>query len=44
VVKFVLSRVRWIEELRDMTGIPVKDLELIGVSRSIKDAVEIFRR
>jgi predicted nucleotidyltransferase len=44
VVKFVLSRVRWIEELRDMTGIPVKDLELIGVSRSIKDAIEIFRR
>ena len=25
VVKFVLSRVRWIEELRTMTGIPVHD-------------------
>jgi|HubBroStandDraft_4_1064222.scaffolds.fasta_scaffold48207_2 predicted nucleotidyltransferase len=37
VVKFVLSRVRWIEELRTMTGIPVKDLELIEVSKSVKD-------
>ena len=44
VVKFVLSRVRWIEELRTMTGIPVKDLELIEVSRSVKDPIEIYRR
>jgi hypothetical protein len=40
LVKFVLSRVRWIEELRTMTGIPVKDLELIEVSKSVKDPVE----
>ena len=44
VVKFVLSRVRWIEELRTMTGIQVKDLELIEVSKSVKDPVEIYRR
>jgi hypothetical protein len=44
VVKFVLSRVRWIEELRSMTGIPVKDLELIEVSKSVKDPIEIYRR
>ena len=44
VVKFVLSRVRWIEELRTMTGIPVKDLELIEVSKSVKDPIEIYRR
>jgi predicted nucleotidyltransferase len=44
VVKFVLSRVRWIEELRTLTGITVKDLELIEVSKSIKDPVEIYRR
>lgn len=43
VVKFVLSRVRWIEELRT-TGIPVKDLELIDVSKTVKDPVEIYRR
>jgi len=44
LVKFVLSRVRWIEELRTMTGIPVKDLELIEVSKSVKDPIEIYRR
>jgi predicted nucleotidyltransferase len=44
VVKFVLSRVRWIEDLRAMTGILVKDLELIDVSKSVKDPVEIYRR
>ena len=44
LVKFVLSRVRWIEELRSLTGISVIDLELIEVSKSVKDAVEIFRR
>jgi predicted nucleotidyltransferase len=44
VVKFILSRVRWIEELRSMTGIPVKDLELIEVSKSVKDPIEIYRR
>jgi hypothetical protein len=44
VVKFVLNRARWIEELRSMTGIPVKDLELIEVSKSIKDPIEIYRR
>jgi hypothetical protein len=44
VVKFVLSQVRWIEELRSMTGIPVKDLELIEVSKSVKDPIEIYRR
>jgi predicted nucleotidyltransferase len=44
VVKFVLNRVRWIEELRSMTGIPVKDLELIEVSKSVKDPIEIYRR
>jgi predicted nucleotidyltransferase len=43
VVKFVLSRVRWIEELRTMS-IPVKDLELIEVSKSVKDPIEIYRR
>jgi hypothetical protein len=44
VVKFVLSRVRWIEEIRSMTGIPVNDLELIEVSKSVKDPIEIYRR
>jgi hypothetical protein len=44
LVKFVLSRVRWIEELRSLTGIPVKDIELIDVSKSVKDPVEILRR
>lgn len=44
LVKFVLSRVRWIEELRSLPGISVKDLELIEVSKSVKDPVEIFRR
>jgi hypothetical protein len=44
IVKFVLSRVRWIEELRTKTGIQVKDLELVEVSKSVKDAVEIYRR
>jgi hypothetical protein len=44
LVKFVLSRVRWIEELRTVTGIPVKDLELIEVSKSVKDPIEIYRR
>ena len=44
LVTFVLSRVRWIEELRSLTGISVKDLELIDVSKSVKDPVEIFRR
>jgi predicted nucleotidyltransferase len=43
VVKFVLSGVRWIEELRTMTGIPVKD-PLIEVSKSVKDPIEIYRR
>jgi hypothetical protein len=44
LVKFVLSRVRWSEELRTMTGIPAKDLELIEVSKSVKDPVELFHR
>jgi predicted nucleotidyltransferase len=44
LVKLVLNRVRWIELLRSLTGISVKDLELIEVSRSIKDPVEIYRR
>ena len=44
LVTFVLSRVRWIEELRSLTGISVKDFELIEVSKSVKDPVEIFRR
>jgi predicted nucleotidyltransferase len=39
LVKFVLSRVRWIEEL-----LASKDLELIEVSKSVKDPVKIFRR
>jgi predicted nucleotidyltransferase len=42
VVKFVLNRVRWIEELRT-TGVSVKDLELIEVSKTVKDPVEIYR-
>jgi predicted nucleotidyltransferase len=42
LAKFV--RVGWIDELRALTGISVKDLELIEVSRSVKDAVEIRRR
>jgi predicted nucleotidyltransferase len=44
LVKFVLKRAGWIDELRALTGISVKDLELIEVSRSVKDPVEIFRR
>jgi hypothetical protein len=44
LVKFVLKRAGWIDALRTLTGISVKDLELIEVSRSVKDAVEIFRR
>jgi predicted nucleotidyltransferase len=44
LLTFVLSRVRWIEELRSLTGISVKDFELIDVSKSVKDPVEIFRR
>ena len=44
LVKFVLKRAGWIDELRALTEITVKDLELIEVSKSVKDAVEIFRR
>jgi predicted nucleotidyltransferase len=33
-----------VKELRSMTGIPVKDLELIEVSKSVKDPIEIYRR
>jgi predicted nucleotidyltransferase len=44
LVKFVLKRAGWIDELRALTGISAKDLELIEVSRSVKDALEIFRR
>ena len=44
VVKFVLSRVRWIGELRSMTGIQVKDFELVDGSKWVKDPIEIYRR
>jgi predicted nucleotidyltransferase len=44
IVKFVLKQGGSVDGLRALTGLSVKDLELIEGSRSVKDAVEIFRR
>jgi predicted nucleotidyltransferase len=42
LVKFVLKRADWIDELRTLTGILVKDLELIEVSKSVKTLSKYF--